>query len=112
MSVEIRVPEFGESVAEAVVGRWLKKEGETVGLDEALVELETDKVAMELTPEQAGLQEAGVLERIVQQEGATVGVGDVLATLTLGDGSASGNGATATAGSGNGASAPAPVPAP
>ena len=87
MAVEIRVPHFGESVTEAVVGRWLKKEGEQVAVDEPVVELETDKVAVEVTAEQGG-----VLQHIAQAEGATVNVGDVLATLREGAGAA--NGAT------------------
>lgn len=77
MSVEIRVPALGESVTEAVIGRWLKKEGDQVGLEEAIVELETDKVNMEVAAE-----EAGVIESIVQKEGATVNVGDVLAMVS------------------------------
>ncbi len=93
---------LGESVTEAVVGRWLKKEGDTVGPDDALVELETDKVAMEVPADQSG-----VIERIVQPEGSTVNVGDVLATLTEGVGAA-----PSTSGSGNGASAPLPTPSP
>jgi len=88
MAVEIRVPHFGESVTEAVVGRWLKQEGESVAVDEPVVELETDKVAVEVTAEQGG-----VLQHIAQAEGATVNVGDVLATLAEGAGAA--NGATA-----------------
>ncbi len=84
MSVEIRVPQLGESVTEAVVGRWLKKEGDTVGPEEAVVELETDKVNMEVSAD-----EPGVLERIVQPEGSTVAIGDVLATLTGAAGSQS-----------------------
>jgi len=83
MAVEIRVPQFGESVTEAVVGRWLKQEGDTIAPDEAVVELETDKVAVEVTAEQGG-----VLQRIAQAEGATVTVGDVLATLAEGVGTA------------------------
>ncbi len=92
---------LGESVTEAVVGRWLKKEGDAVGPDDALVELETDKVAMEVPADQSG-----VIERIVQPEGATVNVGDVLATLTEGADSA-----PSANTSGNGASAPLPSPA-
>jgi len=83
MAVEIRVPHFGESVTEAVVGRWLKKEGEPIAVDEPVVELETDKVAVEVTAEQGG-----VLQHIAQAEGATVNVGDVLATLAEGAGAA------------------------
>src|SRR5579883_3340132 len=76
MPVEIRVPAMGESVTEAVVGQWLKKPGEAVGADEVVVTLETDKVAVDVPAEQAG-----VLASIQQQEGATVHVGDVPAIL-------------------------------
>ncbi len=97
MSVEIRVPQLGESVTEAVVGRWLKKEGDTVGPEEAVVELETDKVNMEVSAD-----ESGVLERIVQPEGSTVAIGDVLATLT---GAASGQNPAAPPANGAGTAA-------
>jgi len=93
MSVEIRVPQLGESVTEAVVGRWLKKEGDAVGPEGAVVELETDKVNMEVSAD-----ESGVLERIVQPEGSTVAIGDVLAML-----SAAGGGQSPEASTANGA---------
>jgi 2-oxoglutarate dehydrogenase E2 component (dihydrolipoamide succinyltransferase) len=76
MVAEIRVPQMGESVTEGVVGPWLKKEGDPVSPDEAVVTLETEKVAVDVVPEQAGL-----LERILQPEGASVKPGDVLATV-------------------------------
>src|SRR4051794_24209916 len=76
MAVEIRVPQMGESVTEGVVGPWLKKEGDPVSPDEPLVTLETEKVAVDVVPEQAGM-----LERILQPEGASVKPGDVLATV-------------------------------
>jgi len=76
MAVEIRVPQMGESVTEAVVGQWLKKEGDTVQPGEPVVSLETDKVAQEVSMEQGG-----VLSNVVKHEGDTVVVGDVLATL-------------------------------
>ncbi len=79
MASEIRVPTLGESVSEATVGRWLKKPGEHVKADEPLVELETDKVSVEV-PAPA----AGVLSEIVAQEGETVPVGGLLAQFTLG----------------------------
>ena len=65
--VEIRVPTLGESVTEATIGQWLKKEGDTVAADEPLVELETDKVSVEV-PAPAG----GVLSKIAVREGETV----------------------------------------
>jgi 2-oxoglutarate dehydrogenase E2 component (dihydrolipoamide succinyltransferase) len=79
MPVEVKVPALGESILEATVGEWLKAEGETVAVGDPLVELETEKVAVEVAAE-----EPGVLERIVHQEGDTVHVGDVLALLTDG----------------------------
>jgi 2-oxoglutarate dehydrogenase E2 component (dihydrolipoamide succinyltransferase) len=79
--VEIHVPELGESVADATVGRWLKQEGETVKSGEPLVELETDKINFEVEAEKDG-----VLESIAKGEGETVNVGEVIGTLGEGDG--------------------------
>src|SRR2546427_9986113 len=79
MPVEVRVPALGESILEATVSEWLKAEGETVAVGDPLVELETEKVAVEVAAE-----EPGVLERIVHHEGDTVHVGDVLALLADG----------------------------
>lgn len=76
MSGELRVPALGESIVEATVGKWLKREGDTVTAGEPLVELETDKVNLEVAAEQSG-----VLTSIVKGEGATVNIGDVLATI-------------------------------
>src|SRR5438874_166815 len=76
MPVDIRVPSLGESVVEATIGRWLKHEGDTVNQGEALVELETDKVNMEV-----GADQSGVLQKIVKQEGDTVAVGEVLGVI-------------------------------
>ena len=86
MAAEIHVPELGESVADATVGRWLKEEGEAVTSGEALVELETDKINFEVEAEQDG-----VLESISKGEGETVNVGEVIGTI--GEGSESGDGA-------------------
>ncbi|QYJ15502.1 Dihydrolipoyllysine-residue succinyltransferase component of 2-oxoglutarate dehydrogenase complex [Rubrobacter xylanophilus DSM 9941] len=83
MPVEIRVPELGESVTDATVGRWLKKEGEAVKSGEPIVEVETDKINFEIEAEQDG-----VLESITKDEGETVGVGDVIGTIAEGDGRA------------------------
>lgn len=73
MTMEIRVPTLGESVTEATIGRWFKKPGEAVSADEPLVELETDKVTVEV-PAPA----AGVLAEVLAKPGDTVGVGAVL----------------------------------
>ena len=81
MAVEIHVPELGESVADATVGRWLKQEGEAVKSGEPLVELETDKINFEVEAEQDG-----VLESIAKGEGETVNVGEVIGTIGEGDG--------------------------
>ncbi|MBY0420734.1 MAG: dihydrolipoamide succinyltransferase, partial [Parvularculaceae bacterium] len=79
MPSEIRVPTLGESVTEATIGRWLKKVGDAVRADEPLVELETDKVSVEV-PSPA----SGVLSEIVAKEGATVGLNAVLGSVTEG----------------------------
>jgi 2-oxoglutarate dehydrogenase E2 component (dihydrolipoamide succinyltransferase) len=81
VALEIHVPELGESVADATVGRWLKQEGEAVKSGEPLVELETDKINFEVEAEQDG-----VLESIAKGEGETVNVGEVIGTLGEGDG--------------------------
>ncbi|MGE0699374.1 MAG: 2-oxoglutarate dehydrogenase complex dihydrolipoyllysine-residue succinyltransferase [Hyphomicrobiaceae bacterium] len=79
MAVEIKVPALGESVTEATVGKWLKQAGEAVKVDEPLVELETDKVSVEV-PAPA----AGILADIAVEAGATVAVGTVLGRITEG----------------------------
>ena len=79
MSIQIKVPAMGESVTEATIARWLKKEGDAVQQDEPLVELETDKVSVEV-PSPA----AGVLEHISVQQGGTVNVGTVLGAVSEG----------------------------
>lgn len=76
MAIKIEVPELGESVLEATVSRWLKKEGDFVNVGEVLVELETDKVNLEV-----GAKGAGVLQKIEAAEGEDVKVGDVLGTI-------------------------------
>src|SRR5215210_6095981 len=83
MTTEIRVPSLGESIAEATVGQWLKQSGEVVAADEPLVELETDKVTVEV-PAPA----SGVLSEIVVRAGDTVAVGAVLGAISEGDGKA------------------------
>ncbi|ODR93603.1 dihydrolipoamide succinyltransferase [Methyloceanibacter stevinii] len=81
MTTEIRVPTLGESVVEATVGQWFKQAGEAVAADEPLVELETDKVTVEV-PAPAG----GVLSEIIVKEGDTVEVGALLGSIAAGDG--------------------------
>src|SRR5512145_587743 len=81
---EIVVPALGESVTEATVAKWLKQPGEAVAVDEPLVELETDKVSLEVNA-----TAAGTLSEIRVKEGATVEVGAVLGVI--------GNGAAAAA---------------
>jgi 2-oxoglutarate dehydrogenase E2 component (dihydrolipoamide succinyltransferase) len=84
MSIEIIVPEMGESVFEATITSWKKTAGEQVSAGEAVVELETDKVNLEV-----GAPQSGVIERIEKQEGETVVVGEVIAFLTPGENQAS-----------------------
>ena len=81
MATEIRVPTLGESVSEATVGTWFKKVGDTVKADEPIVELETDKVTVEV-PAPA----AGTLTEIAANEGETVGLGALLGALGEGSG--------------------------
>ena len=79
MATEIRVPTLGESVAEATVGKWFKKAGDAITADEPIVELETDKVTVEV-PAPAG----GTLAEITVQEGETVEVGALLGSISAG----------------------------
>src|SRR6186713_293759 len=76
MSTNIVVPELGESVVEARVAKWLKKQGDQVAAGDPLVELETEKIDLEVSADRAG-----VLADIKHQEGADVKVGEVLAIL-------------------------------
>ncbi|MFB3054996.1 MAG: biotin/lipoyl-containing protein, partial [Alphaproteobacteria bacterium] len=79
MSVEIVVPALGESVTEATVAKWFKSPGDAVELDEPLVELETDKVAVEVNA-----QVAGVLAAIAADAGTDVEVGGLLGSIEEG----------------------------
>ena len=101
MSIEIRVPTLGESVTEATVGQWFKKPGDPVKVDEPLVELETDKVTVEVPA-----PSTGVLAEIIIQQGETVEVGALLATL--GQGQGAGTSAAPAAKASKPAAAPAP----
>ena len=79
MSIDIKVPTLGESVTTATVARWIRQAGEMVAADEPVVELETDKVTVEV-----GAPSAGILGGIVAAEGAEVEVGALLGTITTG----------------------------
>src|SRR5688500_16041994 len=83
MSVEIRVPTLGESVTEATIGQWFKKVGDTVAADEPVVELETDKVTIEVPA-----PSAGVLQAISANPGDTVNVGALIGAIGEGAGAA------------------------
>ena len=72
MTIDIRVPVLGESITEATVGKWYKKAGDVVKVDEPLVELETDKVTVEV-PAPA----SGVMGEIIVAQGMTVAVGSL-----------------------------------
>jgi 2-oxoglutarate dehydrogenase E2 component (dihydrolipoamide succinyltransferase) len=101
MLIEVKIPQLSESVSEATLVSWHKKEGETVARDENLIDIETDKVVLELPA-----PDAGVITKILMGNGATVTSGDVIAQIdTEGKGSA----ASAPAKS---APAAAPVAAP
>jgi 2-oxoglutarate dehydrogenase E2 component (dihydrolipoamide succinyltransferase) len=101
MATEIKVPTLGESVTTATVARWLKKTGESVAADEPLVELETDKVTVEVNA-----PEAGTLGEIAAAEGAEVEVGALLATLGAGGAAAKSNAGSPAANPASGVNAP------
>ncbi len=106
MAAQVVVPQLGESVVEARVARWLKKEGESVAVGDPLVELETEKIDLEVNADQAG-----VLTKILRQEGEDVKVGEPLALIEAGAaGTASGPGAPpdTPASDAPGSAAPAP----
>jgi 2-oxoglutarate dehydrogenase E2 component (dihydrolipoamide succinyltransferase) len=103
---EIRVPTLGESVTEATIGRWFKKAGDPVAVDEPLVELETDKVTIEVPA-----PSAGTLGEIIAKDGETVAVGALLGQIA--DGAAPAKPAPAPAAAAAPAAAkPAAAPAP
>ncbi|HEY8949785.1 MAG TPA: 2-oxoglutarate dehydrogenase complex dihydrolipoyllysine-residue succinyltransferase [Rhizomicrobium sp.] len=107
MSIEIKVPAMGESVTEATVARWFKKEGEAVKRDEPILELETDKVTVEV-PAPAD----GAIESISVQAGSTVQVGAILGAIAEGKaGSASATPASNPQAAAPKPAAPAPAPA-
>jgi 2-oxoglutarate dehydrogenase E2 component (dihydrolipoamide succinyltransferase) len=98
MAIEIRVPTLGESISEATVGKWFKKAGEPVRADEPLVELETDKVTLEVNA-----PGAGVLSEIAAETGQTVAIGALLGQVS--------GGVAAAAPAAAPRAAPAPAPA-
>jgi 2-oxoglutarate dehydrogenase E2 component (dihydrolipoamide succinyltransferase) len=100
MAIDILVPQMGESVTEGVIAQWLKNEGDTVSADEPLVEVETDKITVEVPA-----PSAGVLTKQSAGEGDTVNVGDIIGMIEAG-------GAAAAAPAPAAAAAPAPAPAP
>jgi|SRR5579864_564878 len=104
---EIRVPTLGESVTEATIGKWFKKPGDPVAVDEPLVELETDKVTIEV-PAPA----AGVLSDIAAKDGDTVAVGAVLGQIKEGTGAAPAKAAPQPAAQPAPPKAATPAPAP
>ena len=79
MAIDIVVPTLGESVSDATIARWMKQAGEAIAQDEPIVELETDKVTLEVPS-----PVAGTLSEIIADEGATVEVGALLARVEEG----------------------------
>ncbi|HZW47826.1 MAG TPA: 2-oxoglutarate dehydrogenase complex dihydrolipoyllysine-residue succinyltransferase [Microvirga sp.] len=100
MATEIRVPTLGESVSEATIGRWFKKPGDPVKADEPVLELETDKVTLEVNA-----PASGTLGEIIAKDGETVAPGAVLGSIVEG-------GAAAAPAAAPKAEAPKPAPAP
>ncbi|MCV6602742.1 MAG: 2-oxoglutarate dehydrogenase complex dihydrolipoyllysine-residue succinyltransferase [Cohaesibacter sp.] len=104
MATEIKVPTLGESVTEATIGQWFKQPGDAVAADEPLVELETDKVTIEVPA-----PSAGTMGELLVAEGDTVEVGALLAMLNEGEGGAAAPAAAAPAAAPAAALAPAPA---
>src|SRR3954454_19555824 len=102
--IEIRVPTLGESVTEATIGRWFKKAGDAVAVDEPLVELDTDKVTIEVPA-----PSAGTLGEITAKDGETVAVGALLGQIN--DGAAGAKPAAVPAKAAGPAAPPPPPPA-
>ncbi len=105
MASEVKVPTLGESVSEATIGQWLKQPGEAVAVDEPIVSLETDKVAIEVNA-----PVAGVMGQQLVKLGETVAVGALITTIEAGGGAAAPT-ATKTATPAPAAAAPTPTPA-
>jgi len=79
VTVDVKIPSIGESVVEATIGQWLKKDGDWVEMDEPICEIESDKATMEVAAEESGKLE------IVVKEGETVGIGTVIARIRVSD---------------------------
>ena len=107
MATEIKVPTLGESVSEATVSKWMKAVGDAVAMDEPLLELETDKVTLEVNA-----PVAGTLQSIDAPEGSDVEVGALLGSIEAGAGAAAAKPAPAPAPAPAAVSAPAPAPEP
>src|SRR5438874_189641 len=75
ISLEIKVPPVGESITEVTLSRWIKKDGDTVAMDEAIAELESDKATFELTAERAGML------KTIAKEGDVLPIGAVVCTI-------------------------------
>ena len=80
MTIELLVPALGESVVEATVAKWMKSSGDNIKVDEPIIELETEKVTLEVPS-----PVSGVLSEIIANEGDTVEVGALLGKLTEGE---------------------------
>ncbi len=89
MSTEVRVPALGESIVDATIATWLKHEGDAIHRGDTLVELETDKVNVEVNAE-----EDGILQKLIKQEGDTVKVGEIIAVIGIAAGVGTGAGNT------------------
>jgi 2-oxoglutarate dehydrogenase E2 component (dihydrolipoamide succinyltransferase) len=106
MPVDIKAPTFAESISEAQIGQWVKREGEFVQRDEVVLELETDKAALEVVAPQAG-----TLVKVLKREGESVISGEVVAQLEPGGAPAKAPSPTEPAGSSTPTGAQAPAPA-
>ncbi|ASR48439.1 dihydrolipoamide succinyltransferase [Paenibacillus kribbensis] len=89
---DILVPAMGESITEGTISKWLVKEGDSVGQGDVLLELETDKVNLEISAE-----EAGVVQKILRQEGETVSIGEAVGLIGSGSGNAAASAGEAAA---------------
>jgi len=81
MAIELRVPALGESITQATIGAWLKKEGDAVKADEPVVEVESEKATVALPA-----PVAGVLRRILKPQGSNVAVGELIGEMEAGAG--------------------------